>query len=441
MSATRLTEIQVTREFSGPTPVWDDAVVYAIPSGTASLAFPVIGDTDYAVRVRVQDVFGNYSSWSPATTHTTAVGPDGVSVENRTATVTIDDGGITIRDGALTLEDEFGETVMTASGFAGTWADFISDRLYNSRFAAGIDGVLADGRNAALPYWTVSRTGSPVITAYSDADWPGGRYLRFEPSATTDSARISSDLIPVTAGLEYGVTVLNEVNRAAGSLVITGTIEWFDVALSNFAGSVSVSDTVSLTRGLYNSIPIVSRTAPAGAAFAQVKVTIQETGSHNASNRVDVGAVSLQVAPVVVDSQSNLNVQTLQATGNISADSLYVSSGYALIDAGLYAEKLSATLATNPAGMANPGKPVYAIDPDGTPRNIHGIAPGISDGQMVLLINTAAGTANTLTLKHLSASATATTYRFACPANADYVVPSRGGVWLYYTNSLWYVMG
>lgn len=89
------------------------------------------------------------------------------SVENLPATVTIDDTGILIQDGALTLQDEFGLTVMRASGFAGSWDDFIATGLYNGQFASGGNGVsgtaITAGRTVLLPYWTVTLTGSPTF--------------------------------------------------------------------------------------------------------------------------------------------------------------------------------------------------------------------------------------------------------------------------------------
>ena len=128
---------------------------------------------------------------------------------NGPATVTIDDSGLTIEDGALTLKDEFGETVLVASGFAGSWADFLNGGLYNYTFTAGIAGDIPDGRSASLPYWTVSRSGSSTLT------WTAQESISARVS-TGESLTILSDAVRVKPNTMYEVQVNGEVVGVGG---------------------------------------------------------------------------------------------------------------------------------------------------------------------------------------------------------------------------------
>lgn len=117
--------------------------------------------------------------------------------------VFIDSTGILIRDGKLQLEDEFGSTTMEASGFSGSWSDFVALGLYNARFLAGTVGAVGAGRTAALPYWTVVLVGSPVVSFLS------GGGVRVALATGDSSATFISDPVPM-AGLssyEYGANI------------------------------------------------------------------------------------------------------------------------------------------------------------------------------------------------------------------------------------------
>lgn len=78
-------EVQLTREFSGATPVWTDANIINLPAGHRNIAHRVSGNTQYAVRLRRADVYGNFSAWSSSTTHTTAAGSDSTTATDHAA--------------------------------------------------------------------------------------------------------------------------------------------------------------------------------------------------------------------------------------------------------------------------------------------------------------------------------------------------------------------
>jgi hypothetical protein len=67
-------------------------------------------------------------------------------------------------------------------------------------------------------------------------------------------------------------------------------------------------------------------------------------------------------------------------------------------------------------------------------RNIHGIVEWA--GQILHLLNI--NSVNSITLIHLSASAFDPRYRIACPNNANYVIPPRGAVMLWYESGTGY---
>ena len=95
-SRVRLQEVQVTHAFSSGQPVWESATLLTFPRGTNTMTVPALPSTLYNVRSRVQDVFGNYSIWSPIIAITSDAGFDSMSpVDGSVGTTTIKDGAIT----------------------------------------------------------------------------------------------------------------------------------------------------------------------------------------------------------------------------------------------------------------------------------------------------------------------------------------------------------
>lgn len=259
-TTTRTREVQGTREFSGATPVWTNAVIYAIADDSTSITLPVLGNTEYAVRSRTQDVFANYSDWSVHTTHTTAVGADSQGVSNFDATVTIEDDGLHVRDGAIFIEDAFGDSVLTASGFGGSWLAFLnSGRIYNADFRQGLatdipvsevgsGATVADyeaGTTANLPYWVVAASGGS-ITVVTDANAVGGKALRLAATGAAQTNRIYQD-VPVRPGSATIRSAIRWVDWDAAGDKFNIYASWRDSTHAIIGSRVGVSLTSGTT--------------------------------------------------------------------------------------------------------------------------------------------------------------------------------------------------
>jgi len=341
------------------------------------------------------------------------------------------DGSITtpkLATGAITLVDEWGQSVLTPSGFTGSWSEFISDGLYNSRFSASVAGVLADGRTENLPYWTVSRTGSPTVTVVDAAGWPGGSYVHCTFSAFEDVVVLLSDPVPVTGGQDYAMSLLmamTDPGQVGGPGVI-GSIDWHDAAggyLSNSGTQLFVvgGPTVPST-----TLPDVSKVAPAGSAYARARLTVSQWFEHVAGDVVDVGVVTFKQAAYAVAGSSNLVALALQAAA-VSGTSVNV--GYSM---GIEHNN-SQDLVGNVGNFDTNTAAISMVNPTAN-RNIHGIVEWA--GQILHLLNI--NSVNSITLIHLSASAFDPRYRIACPNNANYVIPPRGAVMLWYESGTGY---
>lgn len=72
-TAIRHVEVQITRHFITPSqPNWDNAITMIVPYDALSASMEkAYGYTLYAARIRIVDVFGQKSSWSPTAFHKT----------------------------------------------------------------------------------------------------------------------------------------------------------------------------------------------------------------------------------------------------------------------------------------------------------------------------------------------------------------------------------
>ena len=178
--------------------------------------------------------------------------------------MTIDSTGINITDGALTLQDEFGKSVLGASGFVGSWTDFVRLGLYNARFQSVAVGTLGIGRTSDLPYWTTQQTtGSPVFTGLSG----GGVKITF--AATGDVGYLYSDKVPVVPGSRVEATATYKANYAAGSFKAIGYVYWYqaDGSASSTPNNAFLNDvfatSVTSPRWTANSLTVPSDAASA----------------------------------------------------------------------------------------------------------------------------------------------------------------------------------
>jgi hypothetical protein len=233
--------------------------------------------------------------------------PADYDVSHAGGDVSIDSTGITIRNGKLVLEDEFALTSMVASGFSGSWRDFLGSGLYNNAFKAGINGSLPLARGANLPYWTVARdnvgTGTPdflndggaTLTRAVDTNMPAGFRVRMAWSGINDNAYLISDPVAVVVGSNYYVRFTAGANRSAGTLGLTVYLRWLDEDLAQLSLQQSntrlwTSTTAPDEYVFAGSIAGANR-APANARFVQVILQGWED-AHNASNSIDVGSVA-----------------------------------------------------------------------------------------------------------------------------------------------------
>lgn len=242
---------------------------------------------------------------------------EATSARNSTGRVLIDENGITILDGALALQDEFGKSVLTASGFSGPWTDFITLGLYNARFLQGTPGVVPFGRTAALPYWEViNMGGSPVATLLS-----AGGGLKVAMGSLTDAIQFDSDLVPVRPQTPYSVPIQASSNIVAGSMVVDVKITWYDYSGSaisfGYPGPVSYSITISADA--FELSPVES---PQDARYAKVMLQVYELGTHNAGNFLTLVTTGLREAPPENLSTLGLTVSTLSAVGSVTAPNL-----------------------------------------------------------------------------------------------------------------------
>lgn len=205
-------------------------------------------------------------------------------VTNSGASVVIDAGGIAITDGALSIEDEFGRVVLGASGFSGSWADFIALGLYNARFSSGTAGSLAMGRTAALPYWTLAQTtGSPTATLVNAS---GSAYLEVGYAALNNLMTITSDAVPVRPNADYYIPMTYSCVQSGAAMnhELKVYVVWLDAAGSTISTDLIYSDNPSAT-----TAPAAYYTplfeAPDEANSAKLQVTIKEGTGHNAANK------------------------------------------------------------------------------------------------------------------------------------------------------------
>lgn len=208
------------------------------------------------------------------------------SVSNVGATVIINASGITILNGFLSIADEFGATVLGASGFSGSWNAFVALGIYNGNFAAGTVGTVPNGRTSSLPYWTVSNVaGSPTLTFLS------GGGVRYTWAAINTTKRILSDRVPILPGRAYNAGFATSWARGAGTITLTLTILWFkaDGSAATTPSTTVLTETHASGAG---GLPVLAQDyfaqAPADAYFAQYRLDGAETGSHSGTNKFEV---------------------------------------------------------------------------------------------------------------------------------------------------------
>lgn len=199
--------------------------------------------------------------------------------------VTITPSGIVIENGAIVLKDQFGATAMLASGFSGSWMDFIATGLYNGAFRAGTAGSVANGRTSALPYWTVADANAGGTLTFLN---PG---IKFTWGATSDEKTVQSDAVPILPGQSYEVAVAYEVNRAAGTITLGVETEIFEETLTFSTTLLQIDAAHTATRSFF--VKKFRFTAGDSDFFVKIKLKGKETTAHSASNSLTVHSVRL----------------------------------------------------------------------------------------------------------------------------------------------------
>ena len=224
----RLTEVAVTKEYSGGVPVWTNAVIYTVPEGASAFSFAAFGDTQYAVRRRTQDVFGQYSAWSSYAEHTTLSGADSLTTSALDHEITETE----IADDSISTPKLQANSVTAGKLLVG----------YN-----GSGNLLADGDFSwygigDTQYWTPGTDWS-VIAASGTSIYEHGRWrCRFNGTAIASAAYMTS-LQPIRMADHhvFSLALLHRVESMsagtlrvqvleytnAGALVATNTLQTY----------------------------------------------------------------------------------------------------------------------------------------------------------------------------------------------------------------------
>ncbi len=319
-----------------------------------------------------------------------AVGYAGGSLENSDGRVLIDDNGITIQDGALVIQDEFGSTVMQASGFTGPWTDFISLGLYNARFMQGTVGSLPLGRTVSLPYWTIADVvGTPPISLIANTG------VRFLPTSANTSKSLVSDMVPVRPGIPYTVPLQAASAVNSGSFTIEALLSWYTDA-GVFISEVSVGSTMytgTTTAAAFEFEPIYSSS---GARFASLKLVLSHSGSLFPGNSVTVLATGLREATAENLYTLNLGVNQLDAVVSVTAPNL---AGY------MQHGSVSVSVTASTSGSASVTFPVAFA---GTPHIV--VTSTQSGAAYAVSVTSPSSSGFTVNVRHIDATSTTTSF-------------------------------
>lgn len=312
-------EVQVTHKYDGANPDWTYPQVFTLPWGSNDLSIHAAPSTAYAVRVRVQDVYGNYSAYNTYPVElTTAAGNDALYAGLASIANDVPDGTITetkiaddsistpkLKAGAITA-DLLAATLVLSSliktAASGTRVEISSDgiQLYDSgenllvNIPTNGDPVYVKGRITAADTFT-SEVGA---TLYGVNTLPGSSVTTLangiSAPTSTPGLTASVDYLPITtptgsiaaaAGIAYDggnywvacdptvspYYVAQKFNGTTGALMqtisATGSVTTYTTTL----GSTShVSDTWTATSYAADSQIATPLTLPTGRDNIQI---------------------------------------------------------------------------------------------------------------------------------------------------------------------------
>lgn len=324
-------------------------------------------------------------------------------VANADNSVVITPTGMTISGGALTLEDEFAQTVMEASGFSGSWGDFVRLGVYNARLRGAV-GSLDLGRTSDMPYWYVDYD-------YAAVGISGGG-VTFTFGANGDVGDLYSDLVPVRPGMTMEAGCAYKLARSSGTIRVVGYV-YFYKADGTSAGAVTFAQldhTASVSSLRWRRTGIL---VPDDASTAEVVVGAAETVGHHASNSVSFYAVELVDSPVNIPGGWAIGDDAVVNTASVSG----IQDDY---DPG----SINTTT-------------LYEMDLSGA-TTLRGLVAPNHDKRLVWLFNYSS---YALTLANENVNSAAAN-RFHCPGGTNVVVAAGGAALIYYwtTASRWYVL-
>lgn len=306
MANRRVVEVAVTREFSGATPVWTNATIHTIPEGSSTFSIDALGATDYAVRTRVQDVFGNYSAWSDATTHTTTAGSDSLvsSLLDHDITET------EIADDSISTPKLQANSV-TAQKLVVGLANYSGNLVKNGSFEEGHSSILINSGtvevttvtdNALLGGWLVV-TDTRVRYDGDNANVKQGTRVGTFVMDSTDTVQRFLQDIPVIAGRTYRLTGWHWKTASGGvacqlranTLDEVGSVVSFAVILSTTTGTTPVfcdgTYTVPTDGSVsYLRVECIGNGTPAGGdeEFNYEDIALQEVANRVANTAATV---------------------------------------------------------------------------------------------------------------------------------------------------------
>jgi hypothetical protein len=269
----------------------------------------------------------------------------------------------------LALSDEYGTTVLNASGFGPAWASYIAGGLYNCLFSTStVVDPLPDGRTANLAYWTVTKTSLPTCKVVTDTGAPSGRAVEMKVDAiSTDTLKLVSDKVPVQAGRRYVPWGIFDSNGADTNLKWVAVAKFYFYAADKttlIGSGTTVGTTSNLglrswSTGVYTWVddPVA---APATAHWVSVEVIFSQeiisgTPSVDSTHYLRVGALGLWpvAVPRTVYGDGDLTINS-GAYRTVNGDGLSTSAYfYGLTNVDTADEGVSAGVVFGSAADAN----------------------------------------------------------------------------------------
>jgi len=228
----RAWEVQVTTKFDSGTgdPDWSTPLVVSLPTNQTELSIPALGNTVYAVRVREQDVYGQFSAFSTEETLTTLEGSDALNA----ALAAISNG---------------------VDGQVIDWDNIVPDAVRETHIQAG--SVTANALAATLVLSSLIYAGNPS-SRHVELDEFGIRLVDADGSLVVNIPTDSAQPVYFKGEVVAESLSSQESNDLSGTVDVTGDAV---VTLANGVQAPTVAPTVSIVTP--QSTPLTG--APGGA--------------------------------------------------------------------------------------------------------------------------------------------------------------------------------